>query len=228
MVEQETPGPTYVYHYVGCGRSSPGAPAKVRGVAAPRVCSGTQRLWGIDGDRDGIDPSGERESRIWEAHPADGPEWGIITTQTCDLEEQGTPVQPWFAVSPVYQLADNPEAAKLAGKQYVVRLSNPALNGTWIADLRIEVPVEKSFLAGKAPVAGFSDGKAAEEFGIRLGRPRARSAFANELSNEVIRKITRKRANNRARSAQCSPPFMPCASTSKTGTTFARSPCGST
>jgi hypothetical protein len=162
---------------------------------------GSVPLWGADEDRVELDPTGTNGSRVWEAHPLDGPRWGLITTQTCDLVEQGVPSQPWFSICPVYELdPTQADADKLLGKQYIVKLDGPALGGTWVADLRIEVPIEKSFLAGKTPLRGFASERDAERFGVRLGAKRARPAFANELADEVIRKIGKKRANNKAKS----------------------------
>ncbi len=64
----------------------------------------------------------EEESQVHEVHPDDAPPYGIITTQTCDLDERGTPTQPWIQVSPVYPLkGDEPPR-----KAYLVELTGPA------------------------------------------------------------------------------------------------------
>ena len=48
----------------------------------------------------------DEEPQVVELHPDDAPPYGIITTQTCDLDEQGEPSQPWLQVSPVYEVEE--------------------------------------------------------------------------------------------------------------------------
>lgn len=145
---------------------------------------GDVRLWDL-GDADLED---EADSAVEELHPDDSPPLGIITSQTCDVDEQGEPMQPWFQVSPVYKLiGSEDEQAWLASKQFTYELSGPGLpEGRWIADLRVEVPLEKSALIGRAPIRGFASEQEAEEFGKRLGVRRARPALANRLVDAII------------------------------------------
>jgi hypothetical protein len=124
------------------------------------------------------------ESQVVELHPDDAPPYGIITTQTCDLAEQGTPTQPWFQVSPVYEVAEEARASK----SYLIELTGE-LPGRFGADLRIELPLEKSMLVGRVPIAGFGTEAEAEDFGRFLGARRARAALANELVETITRVI---------------------------------------
>lgn len=126
------------------------------------------------------------------------------TTQTCDLSEQGPPTQPWVQVSPVYRLEGKPEEQEhLPSKAYIIELSGPDLpEGRWVADLRIEVPLEKTVLVDRAPIAGFGSEDETDEFARVLGVRRARAALANELVESVIRLIRKKKANNKARAAR--------------------------
>jgi hypothetical protein len=48
--------------------------------------------------------------------------------------------------------------------------------GFWVADLRLEVPVEKGWLAGQQRKPGYLDEIGAEKFGQRLVRIRERPA----------------------------------------------------
>jgi len=137
------------------------------------------------------------DSRVHELHPDDAPPYGVITTQTCDLDEQGTPTQPWFQVSPVSPLSDE----AILNKAYIVELTG-SLGARYVADLRIELPVEKTLLVGREPIAGFATEEEAEEFARLLGVRRARAALANELVNSVIRLIGRRKANNRRRASR--------------------------
>ena len=134
------------------------------------------------------------ESQIHELHPDDAPPYGIITTQTCDVAEQGEPMQPWLSVSPVYAATDQ----QLIAKGYAVELTGPFM-GRYVADLRIELPLEKSVLVGREAIPGFATEAEAEAFGRLLGVRRARAALANELVEAVIRMLARRRNNNRNR-----------------------------
>jgi hypothetical protein len=174
--------------------------------------SSRSRIWGPDEENDADDPVEEGEaddavgdeSHVDELHPDESPEFGIITTQTCDLSEQGRPTQPWIQVSPVYRLEGEPEDQEyLLSKAYITELTGPDLpEGRWVADLRIEVPLEKTVLLDRAPIAGFGSEDEADEFARRLGVRRARAALANELVETVIRLIRKKKANNKARAAR--------------------------
>ena len=166
------------------------------------VSSGS-RIWGADDEGEADDPEDEG-SRVDELHPDESPPFGIITTQTCDVSEQGRPTQPWLQVSPVYRLEGEAEdQAHLLSKAYIVELSGLDLpKGRWVADLRIEVPLEKTVLMGRAPIAGFGSEDEANDFARVLGVRRARAALANELVETVIRLIRKKKANNKARAAR--------------------------
>jgi hypothetical protein len=74
----------------------------------------TMELFDAGGPSDG-------ESQVVELHPDDAPPYGIIMTQTCDLDEQGQPTQPWLQVSPVYGLSDE----TTVNKAYLVELRGP-------------------------------------------------------------------------------------------------------
>lgn len=163
------------------------------------VSSGS-RIWGADEEGEGDDPEDDG-SQVDELHPDESPEFGIITTQTCDLSEQGRPTQPWVQVSPVYRLEGEPEEQeRLLSKAYIIELTGPDLpEGRWVADLRIEVPLEKTMLVDKAPIAGFASEDEADGFAGVLGVRRARAALANELVETVIRLIRKKKGNNKAR-----------------------------
>jgi hypothetical protein len=155
------------------------------------------RIWDV-GEVDD-DPAGDA-SQINELHPDDGPPFGVITTQTCDLAEQGPPTQPWFQVSPVYALeGDAASQAESLRKNYIIALTGSGLGaGTWVADLRIELPLEKTFLAGRIPICGFETEDEAEGFGRALGERRARAALANDLVESITGLLRRRKANNKS------------------------------
>jgi hypothetical protein len=159
------------------------------------------RIWGADdeeGENEADDPVDDG-SRVDELHPDESPEFGIITTQTCDLSEQGRPTQPWVQVSPVYRLeGEREEQERHLSKAYIIDLTGPDLpEGRWVADLRIEFPLEKTMLVDKTPIAGFATEDEADEFARRLGFRRARAALANDLVETVTGFIRKRKANNR-------------------------------
>jgi hypothetical protein len=132
------------------------------------------------------------------------PPYGIITTQTCDLNEQRTyPVQPCFQVSPVYRLdIERGFQDPALERQYFHQLTSPELGEKLcVADLRIEMPLEKSTLVGREPIQAFEDEQDEVDFAEKLGRRRDRAALGNAI-NEVLDRTMRDRISankNRAR-----------------------------
>jgi len=121
-------------------------------------------------------------------------EFAVITSQTCDVNEQGPAEQPCIQVAPVYRLA---EGSPTNLPQYLVPLDPPDLpTGRWIADLRIEVAVEKTFLVGQSPIGGFPNEEARLAFADRLGRRRDRAALANELVDAIRGTLKRRKRNS--------------------------------
>lgn len=129
-----------------------------------------------------------------------GPPYGIITTQTCDLNEQRRyPVQPWFSMSPVYRVGEeaNDDRA-IRGRQYL-HIVGPPSPGLWVADLRLEVPLEKSVLVGREPIEAFSSEDERVAFANRLGRRRDRAALGNVINDVIDRKLRDQINNNPTR-----------------------------
>ena len=133
-----------------------------------------------------------RGEALLELHEDDRPRYGIITTQSCDLTEDGVskPKKPWFQVAPlvsVQALAGNLATEVARGRvKYMYSVPSPAVDGDWVADLRIEVPLEKSWLVGKKPIAGFATFEEYESFARHLGSQRARAAIEPGVCTELI------------------------------------------
>ncbi|MBC6450684.1 hypothetical protein [Actinokineospora xionganensis] len=119
------------------------------------------------------------------------PRYGLITTQTCDLvEEEPYPaVKPWVQIAPVEERSDlDGGIRKLLrqGKGPLHYLYMDALpDGFWVADLRIEMPVEKGWLAGRTPIAAFGHGRAGSCVGERIAKIRCRPAFAKTFVDAI-------------------------------------------
>lgn len=119
------------------------------------------------------------------------PAFGMITTQTCDIAEEDAhrPLRPWVQVAPVYQVTTW-KRKKLERRTPLYWVLVPDLPGDdpWVADLRIEVPVEKGWLSQQERIEGFGDEARKRAIGEALARVRGRPAFSrpiNRLINAV-------------------------------------------
>jgi hypothetical protein len=119
-------------------------------------------------------------------HKDDGPTYGIVTSQTCDVaEDRLVPVQPWIDVSPVYLCE---EGDSLLSRKYVFCLNAmDAPDGKcWVADLRLSVPLEKGLLVDREPIDPFNGSESERiAFGILLGERLARAALSESV-HEVV------------------------------------------
>jgi hypothetical protein len=132
-----------------------------------------------------------------EVHPDRRPPYGLLTSQTCDIHEEGDPIMPWIQVVPVYVV--NPDS-RLLTHAHIVRLAGASFAAqNFVADLRIEFPLEKGELVGIEPIPGFATESEYLHLAEVLGRRRQRAALASEV-NDIIRAVMRrKRSNNRNR-----------------------------
>lgn len=141
----------------------------------------------------------ERGEDFVDLAAEDRPPYGILTTQSCDLsEERPDPRQPWVAVAPVYLVAAD---SGLRDRDYIYELSPPDLaDGVWVADLRIELPLEKGLLVGRTPVEAFPDEDGYIGFANFLARRRGRPALASvfhEVLNATTTRLKRERGAQR-------------------------------
>ena len=131
---------------------------------------------------------GDRGEELVDLVVEDRPPYAIVTTQSCDLAEEGPePQQPWLSVAPVYEAANN---ARLRDRDYIFSLAPPALAGEWVADVRIEMPLEKSLLVGRTPVEAFPAEDGYIDFANFLARRRGRPALAS-VFHEVLTTTTK-------------------------------------
>lgn len=120
------------------------------------------------------------------------PRFGLITTQTCDLyEDTDRPRQPWLSIAPAYDytphLKPGQDKQIRGGKfRHLVHLTSRRLpDGLWVADLRIEVPVEKGWLVGREPLEGFESVQDRQVLAERLARRRQRHALSAPLIKQM-------------------------------------------
>jgi hypothetical protein len=120
------------------------------------------------------------------------PAFAILTSQTCDIGEEADVWEfPWVQVAPVYEIHDT----QLLQRDYMVRLTGPDFQlAIYVADLRLELPVEKGVIVGVKVRPGFDTEKDAIEFAEVLGRRRQRAAVASGV-NTHIRETLRAKVN---------------------------------
>lgn len=114
--------------------------------------------------------------------------WGVITTQTCDVQEEGRPKRPWIQVAPVYELTrDEGRWNQIRKKRisYLTHISGLE-PGFWIADTRIEMPIEKSWLVQSASVRGFETEDEYLAFADHLAANRRRPALAASILDHLV------------------------------------------
>ncbi len=142
------------------------------------------------------DDGNSSTSEIVDASDIASP-FGVITSQTCDIGEIDfpRPSKPFLAVSPVFDGTGILDAQTLSllkkGRQVQAFLHLPALSeirpGVWIADFRIELPVEKSWLVGRTPIKGFDSEEEARRVPIAVAEVRKRPAWSEDVTDAVGR-----------------------------------------
>jgi hypothetical protein len=120
------------------------------------------------------------------------PAFVVLTSQTCDIGEEAEVWEfPWVQVAPVYQIHDT----QLLQRDYLVRLTGPDFQlAAYVADLRLELPIEKGVLVGVKTFPGFETEKDAIDFADVLGRRRQRAAVASRV-NTHVRETMRAKVN---------------------------------
>lgn len=147
---------------------------------------------GVEGAEESVDADPVHLS----IHPDDGPPWGIVVSQTCDVTEDGRPpVQPWLEVCPVYER----EASETPPEYQHVLDRMPAAQGRiWVADLRLTAPLEKGLLVGRERRDPFDGSEEARiDFGLQLGWRKARAALSADIHVVIGETLRKKRGNNR-------------------------------
>jgi len=139
----------------------------------------------------------EVDDEIFELDPTESPPYGMITTETCDLvEEDGEPRQPWLSIAPVYPLehveaniADLLVNNRIA---YMRRLTAPNFTSEmWVVDVRVEFPVEKSWLVGRSPIAAFADNSERASLAEFLAGRRRRPILSREVHSALLTHMRR-------------------------------------
>ena len=137
------------------------------------------------------------EDELFES--AERPPYGLITTETCDLAEEDAkqPRHPWISVAPVYNMesrVDESQRENLQAHriQYMRLLDPPGIgDGLWVADLRIELPLEKSWLVGRTPIESLRSHEDYEDLARQLAARRERPVLSGDVNHTLIRPLRR-------------------------------------
>lgn len=150
-------------------------------------------IWGLT--KEAGNPVAQTDLLELDPRDPQAPPYGIITTQTCDINEQSPkPRQPWIHVVPVYNRDDlNQEARGTVSRSRVLHLMHltgvDLPPGFWVADLRIQIPVEESYLVGRQPIEGFATEREYIRFGRHLAKRYVRPALDNTISVHIVQEL---------------------------------------
>jgi hypothetical protein len=133
--------------------------------------------------------------------------YGLITTQTCELVEEGEgpPLSAWVQLVPVFNAlaphttqtakhllpGDVRKRIRAGTDQYRLLVPDLAADGLWFADFTFEVPVERGWLASRERIVGYSNETDREEVGKRIAWLRSRPAFDTRFVAAVQQPIWR-------------------------------------
>lgn len=107
------------------------------------------------------------------------PRSAMLLTQACDLMKRGN---AWITVAPVYDAAERLQTAQHAQARtgqlgHLVHITADwAVSGLWVADLRLEMPLEKTALMERLPREAFADEVGYADLAVTLGARRQRPA----------------------------------------------------
>ncbi len=126
--------------------------------------------------------------------------FAVITSQTCDIGAVGQGrLYPTVQVCPLVRLEDSCTAERIAevkqGKVgYLAPITtqpsaDPALKGTWAADLRISLPVSKVVLLDQTRKSCFDHEVEALKFGAHVASRYVRPALHDALSDAMVKSL---------------------------------------
>jgi hypothetical protein len=124
----------------------------------------------------------------------------MITSQTCDICEEGKKTLrfPWITVAPAYNIlpivTDHGQQKQIrAGRfAYLVPLTATEFQNPgelWVADLRIEYPLEKSVLVESSVRDAFATEEEYHKLAIQLANRRNRPAIDGYIRTAIIRPL---------------------------------------
>jgi hypothetical protein len=117
----------------------------------------------------------------------------MVVSQGCDLLKLNF---PWVTVVPVWDATDilgsQQQASVRAGMiWHLVHLTAPwaTTDRLWVADLRLEMPLDKTLLAAQAPTEAFADETGYARLAERLAAVRQRPAVPQPCIDHVVKPL---------------------------------------
>ncbi len=113
----------------------------------------------------------------------------MIVTQACDFMRSDN---PWVTMCPVYEATSRLDAGQLGNATsgrtgHLIHLTADwAQEEIWLADLRLEMPFEKTILRTKSPIAAFASEEDYSLLAERLGSRRQRPAVPDNCLEHVV------------------------------------------
>lgn len=129
------------------------------------------------------------------------PRRAMIVSQGCEVVKLTFPA---VTVVPVYEatnvLTESQQQSARAGQTWhLVHLTAEwARTGFWVADLRLELPVDKTLLLGKTPMDAFSDEVGYSKLAERLATSRQRAAVPQPTIDHIVTPLREHLASVRA------------------------------
>ena len=128
---------------------------------------------------------------IVQAPDSHQPPYGLVTSQTCDIAEADSarPLRPWVQIAPIFVEMDKGWRKKLlkgGGPRYWLHVPDLPGSDVFVADLRIEMPVEKGWLAQQERIEGFPSEEAKSVVGRRTSMLRGRPAFSTDFNKTIL------------------------------------------
>jgi hypothetical protein len=141
------------------------------------------------------------EGEVGPTHGWESPaQYAVILSQTCDCVASGPGERhPFVQVSPAIDVTginDQKWQSLVKGEMSDrFALAPVGLEGRWVADLRVSVPLRKEFLLDHNPVAGFGDERGALRFAEHLAdkarRPALHSFLSDVMTPEIEKEVSR-------------------------------------
>jgi hypothetical protein len=113
----------------------------------------------------------------------------VLLSQACDVMKES---HPWVSVAPVYDATNLLTKSRIASARsgstlHLVHLTAlSAVGGVWVADLRLEMSIEKTLLLSREPHEAFVDEVDYARLTERLAVQRARAAVAGLCLEHIV------------------------------------------
>jgi len=138
-----------------------------------------------------------------EPYPEDGeevviddgerPQFGVITSQTCDIRDAERPKKPFVHISPVIRADPSWSESLIKAARYTTYLHwiPNVPDGFWVADLRLQVAVDKGWLVRRKEDVfdGFDEDPDRVAFAERIAHQASRRALSDAADAHIVKPL---------------------------------------